>query len=310
MLTKEELDQINRFSKAELREDQVYTFSVRLCDNEVDRDMERFATEDLERLGELFLGKSGIFDHQWSAKGQTARIYRCAVEEEPGRLNHRGEPYKALRAWAYMVRTAANADLILEIDGGIKKEVSVGCSIGKKVCSICGADRQEATCGHQPGKKYGGRLCYTLLEDPTDAYEWSFVAVPAQPAAGVTKSHAARKALHLTPERAIAEMERGELHLDTAAAYGLRKHIAALEEKSEEAGRYRQSLCETIRRRTMLAQPQMSPALLEKSMAPLTVTELEELAALMKQQAEKRFAPMVQTAPAPENETDNRAFCI
>ena len=38
--------------------------------------------------------------------------------------------------------------------------------------------------------------------------------------------------------------------------------------------------------------------------------DLEELAALMKQQAEKRFAPMVQTAPAPENETDNRAFCI
>ena len=90
----------------------------------------------------------------------------------------------------------------------------------------------------------------------------------------------------------------------------LSKHIAALEEKSEEAGRYRQSLCETIRRRTMLAQPQMPPALLEKSIAPLTVTELEELAALMKQQAEKRFAPVVQTAPAPENETDNRAFCI
>ena len=38
--------------------------------------------------------------------------------------------------------------------------------------------------------------------------------------------------------------------------------------------------------------------------------KLEELAALMKQQAEKRFAPVVQTAPAPENETDNRAFCI
>lgn len=34
MLTKEELDQINRFSKAELTADQVYTFSVRLCDNE------------------------------------------------------------------------------------------------------------------------------------------------------------------------------------------------------------------------------------------------------------------------------------
>ena len=79
MLTQEELQAINRYAKAELTEDQVYTFSVRLCDNEVDRDMERFATEDLERLGELFLGKSGIFDHQWSAKGQTARIYRTEV---------------------------------------------------------------------------------------------------------------------------------------------------------------------------------------------------------------------------------------
>ena len=54
MLTKEELDQINRFSKAELTADQVYAFSVRLCDNEVDRDFERFGTEDLDRLGELF----------------------------------------------------------------------------------------------------------------------------------------------------------------------------------------------------------------------------------------------------------------
>ena len=91
MLTKEELDQINRFSKAELTADQVYTFSVRLCDNEVDRDFERFGTEDLDRLGELFLGKSGIFDHQWSAKGQTARIYRTDVVREPGTVTAAGD---------------------------------------------------------------------------------------------------------------------------------------------------------------------------------------------------------------------------
>ena len=91
MLTKEELEQINHFSKAELTADQVYTFSVRLCDNEVDRDFERFGTEDLERLGELFLGKSGIFDHQWSAKGQTARIYRTEVVREPGTVTAAGD---------------------------------------------------------------------------------------------------------------------------------------------------------------------------------------------------------------------------
>ena len=100
MLTKEELEQINRFSKAELTADQVYTFSVRLCDNEVDRDFERFGTEDLERLGELFLGKSGIFDHQWSAKGQMARIYRTEVVREPGTVTAAGDEYRWLKGWA------------------------------------------------------------------------------------------------------------------------------------------------------------------------------------------------------------------
>ena len=85
MLTKEELDQINRFSKAELTADQVYTFSVRLCDNEVDRDGERFEPETLEELAGLFVGKCGIFDHQWSAKGQAARIYRTELVRENGK---------------------------------------------------------------------------------------------------------------------------------------------------------------------------------------------------------------------------------
>ena len=136
MLTKEELDQVNRFSKAELTADQVYTFSVRLCDNEVDRDFERFGTEDLDRLGELFLGKSGIFDHQWSAKGQTARIYRTEAVREPGTVTAAGDEYRWLKGWAYLMRTEKNQELITEIEGGIKKEVSVGCSMGRSVCSV------------------------------------------------------------------------------------------------------------------------------------------------------------------------------
>ena len=31
---------------------------------------------------------------------------------------------------------------------------------------------------------YGEKLCFTELREPKDAYEWSFVAVPAQPRAG------------------------------------------------------------------------------------------------------------------------------
>ena len=39
-LAAEELARINQFAKAELTAADVYVFSVRLCDNEVDRDFE------------------------------------------------------------------------------------------------------------------------------------------------------------------------------------------------------------------------------------------------------------------------------
>ena len=74
-VTAEELARINRFAKKELRAKEVYTFAVKLCDNEVDRDFERFDRAALEKLSELFVGRTGIFDHSWSAGGQTAR--RC-----------------------------------------------------------------------------------------------------------------------------------------------------------------------------------------------------------------------------------------
>lgn len=38
-----ELEQIHQFSRKELTAEEVYTFSVRLCDNEIDRDGERFS---------------------------------------------------------------------------------------------------------------------------------------------------------------------------------------------------------------------------------------------------------------------------
>ena len=152
----EELERINRFARTELTAEQVYVFSVRLCDNEVDRDFERFDSAALEKLGELFVGRSGLFDHQWSARGQTARIYRTQVVEEPGRVTAAGDAYRWLKAWAYLLRTEKNADLIGEIEGGIKKEVSVGCSMARRVCSVFGCE--DGGCGHVPGKSYGGEL--------------------------------------------------------------------------------------------------------------------------------------------------------
>ena len=88
-----ELAAINRFAKSPLRAEEVYTFSLRLCDNEVDRDWERFDTAALNTLGDLFVGKSGIFDHQWTAEGQTARIYRTEMVREGAQVTAVGDGY-------------------------------------------------------------------------------------------------------------------------------------------------------------------------------------------------------------------------
>ena len=66
-----DLELINALTRRALKSEEVYTFAVRLCDNEIDRDWERFDRKGLEHLSRLFIGKSGIFDHNWSAAGQT-----------------------------------------------------------------------------------------------------------------------------------------------------------------------------------------------------------------------------------------------
>ncbi len=192
MMDKNDLKKINELTRREFGEEELYTFPVTLCDNEIDRDGEAFSNAALEQMKKLFVGKTGIFDHDPKGNNQTARIYDTEVITENEKLTSYGEPYKFLRGKAYTVRTDENKSLIAEIDAGIKKEVSVSCSAAKRICSVCGASA-ESGCEHIKGRVYDGKSCYHILDDITDAYEWSFVAVPAQINAGVTKKYEPEK---------------------------------------------------------------------------------------------------------------------
>lgn len=220
----EDMALINGFSKKTLTADEVYVFDIKLCDNDVDRDFERFSTSALSELAELFVGKTGIFDHQWSAAGQKARIFKTEVITDPERSNCAGEDYAYLKASAYMLRKG-NEDLIAEIDAGIKREVSVGCSMAESVCSICGENAGSSKCGHVPGREYGGRMCYNILSGASDAYEWSFVAVPAQKEAGVMKKFSGEGET-LTLEKFLKEQENDAY----AEEYGKLKELSKLGE--------------------------------------------------------------------------------
>ena len=213
--TAAQLEAINALAKTRLNGEQVYVFSLRLCDDRIDRDGERFDTGALPGLAKLFLGKTGILDHRWSTENQVARIFETQVVKE------KDESY--IRAWAYIRRGGKNDELIADIEAGIKKEVSVGCAMAQAVCSVCGSE--YGTCGHVKGEHYDGQVCAVILKEPVDAYEFSFVAVPAQREAGVMKGMGTAVSLK-----------------ELAAENGAQAEYRALTKEAELGRRYRKDL--------------------------------------------------------------------
>lgn len=213
--TAAQLEAINALAKTRLNGEQVYVFSLRLCDDRIDRDGERFDTGALPGLAKLFLGKTGILDHRWSTENQVARIFETQVVKE--------KDASYIRAWAYIRRGGKNDELIADIEAGIKKEVSVGCAMAQAVCSICGSE--YGTCGHVKGERYDGQVCAVILKEPVDAYEFSFVAVPAQREAGVMKGMGAAVSLK-----------------ELAAEHGAQAEYRTLTKEAELGRRYRKDL--------------------------------------------------------------------
>ena len=267
-ITDGELDLIEKFARKKLNKEELYTFSLILCDNEIDRDNEKFTVSALYELAKLFVGKTGIFDHNMKSKDQSARIYQTEVLTEAGRKTSDGEDYTYIKAKAYMVRTEKNRDLIAEIDAGIKKETSVGCSVRDISCSICGKNIKTEGCEHQKGKSYGGRLCCYLLSEPADAYEWSFVAVPAQRNAGVIKS--------FVPES----------------------------ENARWANEYRQELKEEIVRCAASVIPEMSGEAVEKLCGSLSQEMLREIRDAFRKNARKKL-PVIRQLVRSEADREN-----
>lgn len=193
-VTDEELRKINKFTLTPLKAEEVFTFKLIMGDNELDdRNYEPFNLNALKDLQKLYIGKTMIKDHRRTADNQIARVYDTELQQDSSKTTGSGELYTKLIAKCYMVKTEKNADLISEIKAGIKKEVSTSCKPKHAFCSICGVDNIKSYCAHYWGKEYetqnGKKTCYFTLDGAKEAYEVSFVAVPAQPRAGTTKNY-------------------------------------------------------------------------------------------------------------------------
>lgn len=274
-VTDEDMALINKLTVKELSKDEVYTFKVILCDNEIDRDCERFDIAALEKMAELFVGVTGIFDHNPGSGNQTARIFSAKCETVPGKKNSLGDVYTCVKARAYMPRTGKNADLITEIDAGIKKEVSVSCQAGSFICSVCGEDMRKGNCVHIKGREYAGKRCHCILSDITDAYEWSFVAIPAQMNAGVVKGFANK--FMQTPD-IIKSVRNGEcIRFTKEQSRELGDYIGSLERKAEDGMLFRKTLSDEIMKFALTAVPSLDEECIRTMCADADTKQLVKL---------------------------------
>ncbi len=423
--TPEQLERINAMAKAELKADQVYVFSVRLCDDQIDRDQERFDTDALPVLAKLFVGKSGVVDHQWSAQKQIARIFATEVQRhdevsfrfdtdalpvlaklfvgKSGVVDHQWSAQKQIarifatevqrhdevsfikawayirrggagdewiadieagikkevsvgcaifatevqrhdevsfiKAWAYIRRGGAGDEWIADIEAGIKKEVSVGCAMGRRVCSICGQSYGE--CGHEKGQVYDGQMCCAILREPMDAYEFSFVAVPAQPNAGVMKTMGAEKpslkalAEHYGAQeeyRALAELayefsfvavpaqpnagvmktmgaEKPSLKA-LAEHYGAQEEYRALAELARLGREHQKALADQVVGLCLALDAGVEEPVLRSCTGKLSAQELAAVQKALEKRAEERYPVRRQLAPRKHGDEVESGYLI
>ncbi len=290
---------INAFSRKELKSEDVYTFSLILCDNEVDRDFEAFSLEALEKLKELFVGKTGIFDHDARAGNQCARIYSCEIKTDETRLTKLGEAYTYLEAKAYIPKS--ESEIIGKIESGILKEVSVSCSVGRTYCSVCGKE----SCKHIKGKEYGNKMAVRILDDALDAYEFSFVAIPAQRNAGVKKNYKGVK-LNMTEniknEDIIEKLKsNGE---EISLNYSEAKKLLSL---CEIGKAYREKLESGIAKCFRVTSPELDGETIGKMTENLDASGLEKLYDVMKKSANKKLPVEMNFVPQTAGENKIKA---
>ena len=187
-----------------------------------------------------------------------------------------------------MVKSEKNKDLILEIDAGIKKEISVGCCVKSKICSICGADHKESSCLHTPGEIYDDKICFLTLSQPLDAYEWSFVAVPAQINAGVIKNYNKYK---LPTSNIISAVNPAKIkkalndslndkqscYISEESTKTLIKYIATLEKDSSIAKDSINELKTNVYKMMVISQPSLSQFSINNIINNLSYQELKKL---------------------------------
>lgn len=162
--------EVNRFSLRPLAAEEYAVFTLDLCHNQIDKHYSRFPDEELLKISAMVPGRPLMERHDLRGSLPRGTFFRSRLHEDGERTSVRPD--------VYVLRTRENDDFILNIEGGVYRDTSIGFAFRTPECSVCGKDLR--TCDHVPGRTYGDTLCHFVMHDVLDVIEGSVVPSGSQ----------------------------------------------------------------------------------------------------------------------------------
>ncbi len=149
-------------------------------------------------------------------------------------------------------------------------------------------------CTHKKGEVYGSKLCCGELVNPYDAYEWSFVAVPSQKKAGITKSHKILGKENDMEKILKAIENKKAFTLDESDSRKLCEYIDGLKKSAKDGVLYRESLTRDVVGLAAFVQPDISGETMESVAKSMTIEQLREFKSAFEKKKKAAFEPVPQ----------------
>ena len=189
------VDAVNRFTLRDFSRDEFAVFRLDLCHNLIDKHHSRFPEEELEKINAMVVGRPLLERHDLRGSLPRGTFFASSV--------HRDGSTLTVQPDVYVLRTEENRDFILNIEGGVYRETSIGFSFKTAECSVCTKDLRR--CDHVPGRVYEGKRCHYIMRDVIEVIEGSVVSSGSQGTAFIAQGdEPARRALGVREALACA----------------------------------------------------------------------------------------------------------
>lgn len=307
-ITTEDLALINRFALTPLTEDAVYVRRMRLANDRVDRDFERFPLSYLQRFAETIPGKSVLIGHD-QGSAPLGLFFKASVEE------YNGASYVVPSF--YMVKTGQNEHDRAQIEGGVYRYASIGFRFDSLICDLCGKDYYGGECPHLLGEEYDGRTATATYGGDlrkVEALEGSIVFLGAQYGAEISK-WTENLGVKVPAKPLVAKIEEDKETMElkeqvdrlTAENNELIEKVLALESQlavlvplSEDGMTYRVDLLEEGKRLAKLVGQEESYAPVFEVLKDAPAAQLKAVVGNLQKLWDEKFPPKISVEEAAE----------